>query len=55
VRWRASPSRAGDPPVLVASAAKANDQLGWVARRISLEGMVRDAAAWMERELVLQG
>lgn len=40
------PRRMGDPAVLVASAAKAKDELGWVARRPVLEGMIQDAWAW---------
>jgi UDP-glucose 4-epimerase len=35
--------RAGDPPELVASAERAKRDLGWVASRPSLEGIVRDA------------
>ena len=38
--------RAGDPPVLVASADRAARVLGWTAKRASLEEIVRDAWAW---------
>ena len=39
--------RAGDPPVLVASAERAKRVLGWEAKRSSLEEIVRDA--WKAR------
>ncbi len=38
-----APRRAGDPPILVASAARASRVLGWTAKRASLEEIVRDA------------
>ncbi len=37
------PRRMGDPPVLVASPAKAHAALGWVAERAGLDDIVRDA------------
>lgn len=37
--------RPGDPPVLVAAADKARDQLGWVPER-TLEDMIADAWRW---------
>jgi UDP-glucose 4-epimerase len=37
------PRRAGDPVELVASSARARDELGWVPRKASLEQMVSDA------------
>jgi UDP-glucose 4-epimerase len=39
------PRRPGDPPALVASAARAHADLGWEARK-SLEDMIGDAWAW---------
>ena len=39
---RESPRRAGDPATLVASAAKADAEMGWRAER-NLEQMVADA------------
>ncbi|MFF0445603.1 UDP-glucose 4-epimerase GalE [Streptomyces sp. NPDC004609] len=39
----AAPRRAGDPAVLVASAAKARELLGWAPRRPALAGIVADA------------
>ncbi len=41
-----APRRAGDPPVLVASNARAAEQLGWRPRR-SLTDAVSDAWTWM--------
>ena len=38
--------RAGDPPVLVASNAKARDVLGWTPRRSTLPEMIGSAWAW---------
>ncbi len=40
------PRRAGDPPVLVASNAKARRVLGWEPRRSTLEAMIGSAWAW---------
>ena len=40
------PRRAGDPPVLVASADRAAEILGWRPLQPSLEAMVRSAWAW---------
>ena len=41
--------RTGDPPVLVASAERARDLLGWEPARPSLEAMVGSAWEWRER------
>jgi len=43
---KASPRRAGDPPVLVAGNRRAAEELGWRPRR-SLTDAVADAWAWM--------
>ena len=40
--------RAGDPPVLVASSARAASVLGWRPRRPSLESMIGSAWAWRQ-------
>jgi UDP-glucose 4-epimerase len=40
------PRRAGDPPVLVASADRAADVLGWRPARPSMEEMIGSAWAW---------
>ena len=40
------PRRAGDPPVLVASNAKAREILDWSPRRSTLEEMIGSAWAW---------
>jgi UDP-glucose 4-epimerase len=43
------PRRAGDPPILVASAARAESVLGWRAEHSSLEEMIGSAWEWRER------
>ena len=43
------PRRAGDPPVLVASTARAAEVLGWAPRRSSLEEMIGSAWEWRQR------
>jgi len=40
------PRRAGDPPVLVASNARAREALGWRPRRSTLASMIGSAWAW---------
>jgi UDP-glucose 4-epimerase len=40
------PRRAGDPPVLVASNARAKERLGWSPGRSTLEEMIGSAWAW---------
>jgi UDP-glucose 4-epimerase len=42
------PRRAGDPPVLVASNARAREQLGWTPRRSTLPEMISSAWAWRQ-------
>jgi UDP-glucose 4-epimerase len=46
-----SPRRAGDPPVLIARAARIRETLGWKPRHADLEGIVRSALAWERRLL----
>jgi len=43
---RVGPRRAGDPPVLVASNARAREVLGWEPRRSSLDEMIGSAWRW---------
>jgi UDP-glucose 4-epimerase len=49
IAHRVGPRRAGDPPVLVASADRAREVLGWTARQDSLEAMIDSAWAWQRR------
>ena len=42
------PRRAGDPPVLVASNARAADALGWTPQRSTLDEMIGSAWAWRQ-------
>ena len=44
-----SPRRPGDPPVLVADAARARRELGWVPRTPDLAAIVASAWAWRRR------
>ena len=46
LRVTEAPRRAGDPPVLVADAAKAAARLGWRPRRPAIEEIVASAWAW---------
>lgn len=43
---RSRPPRAGDPPVLVASAERARSELGWRAQRSELGQILADAWRW---------
>ncbi len=45
---RIGPRRAGDPPVLVASNARARELLGWSPRRSTLVEMIGSAWAWRQ-------
>ncbi|HEU4618609.1 MAG TPA: UDP-glucose 4-epimerase GalE [Gammaproteobacteria bacterium] len=47
---REAPRRAGDPPTLVAEAARIRTQLGWAPRYDDLEAIVRSSLNW-ERKL----
>jgi UDP-glucose-4-epimerase GalE len=49
IDYEVGPRRAGDPPVLVASAERATSVLGWAARRPGLDEMVGSAWAWRRR------
>jgi len=45
-----APPRAGDPPSLVASAAKAERVLGWKPQHSSIDTIIRTAWAWAEKD-----
>ncbi len=47
---RYAPRRAGDPPALFASAAKARDVLGWVPAFSDFDRTVATAVRWFERQ-----
>ncbi len=49
IPYAVGPRRAGDPPVLVASAARATEVLGWRPAQPSLDEMVGSAWAWRQR------
>ena len=46
IRSTTGPRRAGDPPILVASAERAHEILGWSPRQGSLAEMIGSAWAW---------
>ena len=50
VPFSESPRRAGDPPVLVADAARARQILGWEARYSDLDFIVKTAFAWAKKQ-----
>jgi UDP-glucose 4-epimerase len=43
---RKSPRRAGDPPILMAQAKRAQELLGWSAERSDLATIITDAWRW---------
>ncbi len=45
-----APARAGDPPSLVASAAKAENVLGWKPQHSSIDNIIRTAWAWAQTD-----
>jgi UDP-glucose 4-epimerase len=49
VPWEPAPRRAGDPAVLVASARRARERLGWAPQYSALETIVESAWRWRER------
>jgi UDP-glucose 4-epimerase len=49
------PRRTGDPPVLVASAERAREVLGWAAVRPTVEEMIGSAWEWRRRHLDASG
>lgn len=49
IEHRVTERRAGDPPVLVASARKARELLGWVPTKSDLETIIGSAWRWEQR------
>lgn len=47
--------RAGDPPVLVAAATKANSSLGWQPQFSSIENIVKTADTWYRKNFLAKG
>lgn len=50
VQYKISPRRAGDAAVLVASSAKAREELGWRARNSSPLTILKTALGWQDRQ-----
>jgi UDP-arabinose 4-epimerase len=46
---RVGPRRAGDPPILVASARKAQRELGWTPTHSNIDFIIETATAWYSR------
>lgn len=46
-----APRRAGDPPILVASSQKIQQELGWVPQKPELATMIADAWQWRQAHL----
>jgi UDP-glucose 4-epimerase len=55
LKVEAHPRRGGDPPILVASRAKAKALLGWEPERSDLETIVRTAWSWHKRREAAPG
>ena len=49
VPHRIGPRRPGDPPVLVADASRASQDLGWTPERPALATQIADAWGWMRK------
>lgn len=49
VPWEPAARRPGDPAVLVASARRARERLGWTPQQSALEAIVESAWRWRER------
>jgi UDP-glucose 4-epimerase len=52
IRPQVAPKRPGDPPVLVANAKKAEQELGWKPKYKDLEIIVRHAWSWHQNLLM---
>lgn len=50
LKLRVAARRQGDPPVLIASPAKAEELLGWTPSRSAIDDIVRDAWRWHLRD-----
>jgi UDP-glucose 4-epimerase len=53
VRRKLKPRRPGDPPILVASANKAEQILGWTPRYPELSSMISSAWQWDQKQTSL--
>lgn len=55
IPMRDDPARAGDPPVLVADAARARAELGWTPRLGELEAIIGHAWEWERKQAARAG
>jgi UDP-glucose-4-epimerase GalE len=51
IRVEAAPRRPGDPPILVGSADRARDVLGWKPERSDLQRQISDAWNWLKSRI----
>jgi UDP-glucose 4-epimerase len=49
----AAPRRPGDPPILIGSAKRAQELLGWGAERSQLAVQIGDAWEWVRRSAIV--
>jgi UDP-glucose 4-epimerase len=49
IKVSVAPRRAGDPPRLIGSAARARALLGWTPKRSALDIQIADAWNWMQK------
>jgi UDP-arabinose 4-epimerase len=50
IRAESAPRRPGDPAILIGSADRARNLLGWTPTRSDLLQQITDAWKWMEKE-----
>jgi UDP-glucose 4-epimerase len=55
VRVENAPRRPGDPPVLIGTADRARNVLGWTPARSDLEYQISDGWSWMKKQNQLRG
>ena len=49
IQYRVAKRRQGDPPVLIASSSKINEELGWTPKYTHLADIVASAWSWLDR------
>ncbi|MEP7031435.1 MAG: GDP-mannose 4,6-dehydratase, partial [Pseudolabrys sp.] len=51
IKVKKAPRRPGDPAVLIGSATRARDVLGWIPARSALDVQIGDAWNWMQKNI----